>query len=45
MEWEVVDWIQLAEDPVQWRVLVNSVLDFRVPGGEFLHYSSDSGSQ
>jgi hypothetical protein len=26
-----VEWIQLAQDKVQWRVLVNKVTNFRVP--------------
>jgi hypothetical protein len=27
----VVDWIGLAQDRYRWRVLVNSVIDLRVP--------------
>jgi hypothetical protein len=26
-----VDWIQLAQDRYQWKVLVNTVVNFRVP--------------
>jgi len=36
--WEGVDWIHLAQDMDQWRVLVNTVMDLRVLGkvGSFL---------
>jgi hypothetical protein len=29
--WEGVDWIHLAQDTVQWRALVNTVMDLRIP--------------
>jgi hypothetical protein len=29
--WGSVDWIQLAQDRVQWRALVNTVMNLRVP--------------
>jgi hypothetical protein len=29
--WGGVDWIGLAQDTDRWRVLVNSVLNLRVP--------------
>jgi hypothetical protein len=29
--WEGVDWIHLAEDRDQWRALVNTVMNLRVP--------------
>jgi hypothetical protein len=30
-EWEVVDWMHLAQDKDQWRVLVKMVMNLRVP--------------
>jgi hypothetical protein len=29
--WEVVGWMRLAQDRVQWRVLVNTEMNLRVP--------------
>jgi hypothetical protein len=29
--WGCMDWIDLAEDRDQWRALVNTVMDIRVP--------------
>jgi hypothetical protein len=29
--WDGIDWIDLAKDRDQWRALVNTVLNFRVP--------------
>jgi hypothetical protein len=36
--WEGVDWMYLDQDRDQWRVLVNTVMKFRVPSkaGNFL---------
>jgi hypothetical protein len=29
--WDGVDWMDMAQDRVQWRALVNTVLKLRVP--------------
>jgi hypothetical protein len=29
--WDGVDWLDMAQDRDQWRALVNTVLNFRVP--------------
>jgi hypothetical protein len=29
--WDVMDWIDLAQDTDQWRALVNTVMDIQVP--------------
>jgi hypothetical protein len=29
--WDGVDWIELAQDRAQWRALVNTVMNLRVP--------------
>jgi hypothetical protein len=31
IEWDGMDWIDLAQDRVQWRTLVNMVMNLRVP--------------
>jgi hypothetical protein len=29
--WDDIDWIDLAEDRVQWRAFVNTVMNLQVP--------------
>jgi hypothetical protein len=29
--WDGVDWVDLAQDREQWRALVNTVMNLRVP--------------
>jgi hypothetical protein len=31
IEWDGMDWIDLAQDRGQWRALVNTVMNLRVP--------------
>jgi hypothetical protein len=31
VEWESVEWIQMARDRDQWRAVVYTVMNFRVP--------------
>jgi hypothetical protein len=31
IEWNGVDWIDMAQDRAQWSALVNTVLNLRVP--------------
>jgi hypothetical protein len=31
LRWRGMDWIDLAQDRDQWRVLVNTVMNLRVP--------------
>jgi hypothetical protein len=31
IEWDGVDWIELAQDRDQWRALVNTAMNLRVP--------------
>jgi hypothetical protein len=31
MEWDRMDWIDVAQDRDQWRALVNTVMNLQVP--------------
>jgi hypothetical protein len=31
IEWDIVDWIDMAHDREQWRALVNTALNLRGP--------------
>jgi hypothetical protein len=44
--WDGVDWIDVAQDWDQWRALVNTVLNLRVPcnAGNFLRGCTIGGS-
>jgi hypothetical protein len=44
--WDGVDWIDMAQDRDQWRALVNTVLNLRVPlnAGKFLSGCPINGS-
>jgi hypothetical protein len=44
--WDGVDWIDMAQDTEQWRILVNTVLCVRVPqnSGKFLSGCTIGGS-
>jgi hypothetical protein len=46
IEWDDMDWIDMGQDRDQWRVLVNTVLNLRVPqnAGEFLSGCTIGGS-
>jgi hypothetical protein len=45
-EWDGVDWMDMAQDRDQWRALVNTVLNLRVPlnAGKFLWDCTIGGS-
>jgi hypothetical protein len=46
IEWDGVDWIDIAHDKDQWRALVNTVMNLRAPlnAGKFLRGCTISGS-
>jgi hypothetical protein len=31
IRWDGMDWIDVVQDREQWRVLVNTLMNFRVP--------------
>jgi hypothetical protein len=43
--WDGVDWIDMAQDRGQWRALMNTVMNFRVPknAGKFLRGCTGGG--
>jgi hypothetical protein len=43
--WDVVDWIDVAQDVDQWRAVVNTVMNLRVSQntGKFLSDCTSSG--
>jgi hypothetical protein len=44
--WDGVDWMYMAQDRDQWRALLNTVLNIRVPqtAGKFLRACKIGGS-
>jgi hypothetical protein len=42
IEWDGMDWIDLAQNRDKWRVFVNTVMNLRVPqnAGKFLSIST-----
>jgi hypothetical protein len=45
--WDVIDWIDLAQDRDQWKALVNTAMNIQVPlnAGKFLSSCTNGSGQ